>query len=134
MIAKQPVEGAARPYRHPRGAGVIVFYCRGARPFKVVANVDRGRAGHAFDALAIPIIDETGCRRAAHRCQAVLGIVDQAVGAAHDALGHIAVAIIGVAVAPGRRDRVRDGAVPARAGDRSAVGVAHPGFACQVAG
>jgi len=104
------------------------------RPFEIVADISGGRAGHPLDALAIPVVNEISGRPAAHCCQAVLGVVGQAVGAAHDALGHIAVAIIGVAVPPGRRNGVRDGAVPPGAGDLGVVGVAHPGFAGQVAG
>ena len=105
------------------------------RPFEVIPNIGGGHSSRrALDPLAIPVVNEISGRPAAHCCQAVLGVVGQVVGATYGTLGHIAVAIIAIAVPPGRRDRVRDSAVPPGAGDRSAVGVAHPGFAGQVAG
>ena len=106
------------------------------RPFEVIPNIGGGHTTRrAFDPFSISIIDEIGSRSPAHRRQAVLNVIRQVESAAaNDARYLVAIAIVNIVITSGRRDGVRDGVVPPGAGDRSAVGVAHPGFACQVAG
>jgi len=105
MIREQEViRGAedSHTLRYARPTRVIVFLHRAGRagPFEVVANVNRGHAVfHSLHPHAVSVIGITRQRhtvlRAGH--QAVFRIIGEGVGvAAFDALGHVAVQVVGI--------------------------------------
>ena len=116
MVAEQPVQRAARPHGDAGRPCIVVFYHRAgaARPFVIVTNIGGGHSSRrAFDPFSIPVINKAGGGPAAHTRQAVLGVIRQVISAAADGTRYlVAVAIVNIAVASGRRNGVGDGAVP----------------------
>ena len=84
------------------------------RPFVIIADIGGGQATRrAFDPLAVAIVNKAGGRRTAHIRQAVFGVIGQVIRAAADGTRYlVAIAIVNIAVASGRRNGVGDGAVP----------------------
>ena len=141
MIAQQPGERPRHTHCDAPVAEGVVFRVRrrAANHFLFVQATDVGdrlAVQHALDAIAIGVIGEAGCRRAADADEPTLGIVGQGVrAAAHCAPPHVAILVIAVtAAARGhRRMRLAQRTLWATARLHTVAVRAHPSFGGQVA-